>query len=263
MAAMRHNSTGAATSGKVSGSEQIFNLTTASISASVVVALLHADETADTPFLSAGPVYAKADLYVLPLGADRKPLVKWGRAATNDPDSPMFRNPRYANAGIGIACKPSGLLVVDLDVKHPEPDGTTGVDRWNRLSMERDPQNAPYYDGTTLVRTPSGGLHLWFRDDHGTPGRDAFLPGVDVKAAQGTYGGFVVAPPTLGANGRRYEALGLKEPRPVPAWLRDKLVEPDDKPQRAAGNTTPPAARMVSAQTREAMAAALRERGRS
>jgi Bifunctional DNA primase/polymerase, N-terminal len=68
---------------------------------------------------------------------------------------------------IGIACGPSGLVVLDLDVpRHGKaaPDGASGqpagTDTFLRLCSEHG-QPVP---ATFTVRTPSRGYHLYFTD---------------------------------------------------------------------------------------------------
>ena len=82
----------------------------------------------------------------------KDPAVKWGTAATNDPEQVRrwwTENPRY---NIGIACGPSGLVVIDLDVG----EGKDGVQRWEELTDEHG--TPPTY----TVGTPSGGRHHYF-----------------------------------------------------------------------------------------------------
>lgn len=98
----------------------------------------------------------------------------------------------------------------------------------------------PLYDETTHIRTRSGGIHLWFRDEEGIQGADNVLPGIDVKAAQGLYGGFLVAPPTPG-----YKTIGFKPPMPVPKWwhaflqARRNLAAQESAVRQAACESTP------------------------
>ena len=197
---------------------------------SIPDALLAVDSLASTapPFLTGARLLTAAGLAVFPLSPGRKPLVKCGTAATTDPVVLANWAARWPAASIGIACKPSMLLVVDLDVKHPPVNGRKS---WAALTAASgDPEAAPahLYDRTTLIKTRSGGDHLWFRDEPGTRhGRDDLLPGIDVKASQGDCGGFVVAPPTPG-----YEVLGLRPPMPVPGWLA-RILAHDDKPAKA------------------------------
>jgi Bifunctional DNA primase/polymerase, N-terminal len=79
----------------------------------------------------------------------------------------------------------SGVLVLDVD----GPEG--------RAELEKHG-----HPPTPMVSTPSGGLHLYFRhpDFEVKPGLRV-APGPDVDAV----GGYVVAPPTVGANGQPYE----------------------------------------------------------
>ncbi|MDI1466450.1 bifunctional DNA primase/polymerase, partial [Catellatospora sp. KI3] len=96
---------------------------------------------------------------------------------------------------IGLACGPSGLAVVDLDVLKPgrelhDPwaDYTHGADVLDTLMDQAGAVMAR----TRTVTTPSGGLHLYYRHPSGpqlrnTAGR--LGPLVDSRA----HGGYVVA----------------------------------------------------------------------
>jgi len=248
---MYGNDDGAAASGKGSGSEKINDQAMTSITLSIPEALLAiaTQFAAPTPFLTAGPVYAAAGLFIFPLGPEKEPLIRWGEGATNDPHSPLFR--RFATAGVGIACKPSGLLVVDLDIKHPPVDGCRSWAELTRASGDPDVERA-CFDRTALVSTTSGGLHLWFANPEGIPGRDNLLPGIDVKAAQGNCGGFAVAPPTPG-----YSVLAVKPPLVVPGWLALILTHKarPKREERSRGSAQP-----VDSGGRERLAAALKAR---
>lgn len=196
-------------------------------------ALLSVDSLHGTTFGPAARLYAAAGLHVFPVDPESKaPMdrLRWGTEATRDPARIAAWAARWPTAGTAIACKPSGLLVVDLDVKND----IDGPESWFAASFAEDPRNAPYTDRTTVVRTRSGGQHLWFADSSAIPGRNAAWPGVDVKAAGGEHGGYVVAPPTPG-----YEALVLHPPMQVPGWLRDVLLRRTEPPPPAE---RPPAA---------------------
>jgi len=112
--------------------------------------------------------------------------------------------------GVGIVTGPlSGILVLDVD-------GSRGEAKLQELG----------HPPTPMVRTAGNGLHLYFKH----PGEDVrtgirVAPELDVKAA----GGYVVAPPSLGANGRRYEWLVSPEeaePADPPEWLMRLLERP-------------------------------------
>lgn len=149
--------------------------------------------------------------------------------------------------GVGVATGPAGLVVVDAD-RHgcPVPsvdrvlpgralapgqvdgvrDGVDGL----RLLAALCGQGDPTTGATTLtVRSPSGGLHLWFRGpartrwrssvggDHAGP---ALGWQVDVRAQ----GGYIVAPGTWTAAGV-YEVVGpVREILLLPAWLAGELA---------------------------------------
>ncbi|MFH8731607.1 bifunctional DNA primase/polymerase [Streptomyces sp. NPDC017964] len=120
---------------------------------------------------------------------------------------------------IGIATGPSGLLVVDLDVrKSEEQEGTPdGVESLLAL-CERAGQALP---PTYQVRTPSGGQHLYFTQHdgmrlHSTAGRLGHH--IDTRG----WGGYVVAPGSTTPNGA-YTVTDESPVAPLPAWLADQL----------------------------------------
>mgnify|MGYP001330018465 CR=1 FL=1 len=94
---------------------------------------------------------------------------------------------RAPRANVGIACAPSGLLVIDVD---PRNGGDETI-----AALMRRLGDLPE---TWRALTPGGGVHYYFRHD----GKDyphALGRGVDVK-----YRGYVVAPPSIHPNGHRY-----------------------------------------------------------
>ncbi|MFH8737845.1 bifunctional DNA primase/polymerase [Streptomyces sp. NPDC017964] len=140
--------------------------------------------------------------------------------ATTDPD--LVTSAWTAQAyNIGIATGPSGLLVVDLDVRKPEeqegtPDGVESL-----LALcERAGQTLP---PTYQVRTPSGGQHLYFTQPagirlHSTAGRLGHH--IDTRG----WGGYVVAPGSTTPHGA-YTVTDESPVSPLPGWLADQLSE--------------------------------------
>jgi putative DNA primase/helicase len=113
----------------------------------------------------------------------------------------------WAWSGVGIVTGPvSGVLVLDVD----GPEGEAELRKHG-------------HPPTPMVRTASGGLHLYFkhpRDEVKT--RIRVAPGLDVKAS----GGYVVAPPTIGENGNPYEWIVSPEEAELadpPEWLMAAL----------------------------------------
>ncbi|WP_335936569.1 bifunctional DNA primase/polymerase [Streptomyces sp. PTD5-9] len=179
-------------------------------------------------------------------------------AATTDPrriEKWWTDSPR---SGVGVACGPADLVVIDIDAHSaPVPDRSrllpgipihesvdlaglaSGFDTMALLAAYRG-QGAPAEDESTLrVRTPSGGLHIWYRNpDPGTRYRSsagsspkvALAWQVDVRAE----GGYIVAPTTRTSQGF-YEPLGAaRTPAPLPSWLAAELAR--------TGHVVPPAA---------------------
>ena len=106
-------------------------------------------------------------------------------------------------SGVGIVTgRVSGVLVLDVD----GPEGEAALQRHG-------------HPPPPMVRTASGGLHLYFRHpDYDVRTGIRVAPGLDVKAS----GGYVVAPPSVGANGRSYEWIVSTEDAELadpPEWL--------------------------------------------
>lgn len=141
-------------------------------------------------------------------------IAGWQERATTDPDrlARFFTDHPHHNAG--IACGPSGLLVIDCDVpKGLDPDDRDGADVLADLADRRG--GLP---PTWTVTTPSGGRHLYFQAPAGGPvlGNTSGTLGrmLDTRGV----GGQVLAPGSrLPAGG--YELLDDTDPAPLPGWL--------------------------------------------
>ncbi len=120
-------------------------------------------------------------------------------------------------SGVGIVTgRVSGVLVLDVD----GPEGEAELRKHG-------------HPVTPMVRSAGGGLHLYFKhpEQHVRTGIRV-APGLDVKAA----GGYVVAPPSVGANGEPYEWIVSPEEAELaeaPAWLIDLLER--ERPKGPAG----------------------------
>lgn len=135
---------------------------------------------------------------------------------------------------IGIACGPSGLIVIDLDLPRDADDeeaadGTlfplSGADILSGLARQHGER---YPGGTYIVDTPSGGCHLYFSatgEERARNSAGAVGPHIDVRAD----GGYVVGAGSR-VGGRAYAARGQPTVAPLPSWLaqlvRDSYVPP-------------------------------------
>ncbi|MBM9624487.1 bifunctional DNA primase/polymerase [Streptomyces zhihengii] len=150
-------------------------------------------------------------------------------------------------AGIGVSCGPAHLIVLDVDAHAaqvpararllpgiPIPDRVnldglaSGFDTLALLAAYRREQN-PAEDATTLrVRTPSGGMHVWYtnprpeiryRSSTGSSLKAALAWQVDIRA----HGGYIVAPTTRTSAGSYLPLGAVRRPASLPAWLAADL----------------------------------------
>ena len=184
----------------------------------------------------------------------------WGQQATNDIGQiTHFWTQVDPYANIGIACKPSGLLVVDLD-KAKEPWNLRGTEygylhdgygqfvhgeavydemAWKAGALSEDDP------GTYAVRTGSGGLHLYFRWPSFWPQTSQASPVkgvVDVRGNGGEWGGYVLAEGSVTDSGK-YEPVDQpsKPPTLAPQWIRELVVARPkiQTPRRVSGIQQP------------------------
>jgi hypothetical protein len=162
-------------------------------------------------------------------------------AATIDPDRITTWWRKIPDAMVGVAAGPSGLLILDVDRHGGElppadqilpglalPDGVdrhTIHDGLDVLALLCEIRQAPLLDvfpRTMTVRTPSGGMHYWYRVPEGTAWRNNSKKlgwQLDVKAGWG-YG---IAPGSVAAKGS-YQRIGdCLTIADLPAWLAADL----------------------------------------
>src|SRR6266536_6029828 len=189
--------------------------------------------------------HARRGWRVFPLRpGDKRPAVRdWETRATTDP-ARIERAWRADRFNIGIACGPSGLVVVDLDQPKPGqvpppayrlPGVRHGGDV---LAVLCEANDQPLPVDTYTVRTASGGTHLYYATPaavtlRNTAGRLGWL--IDTRAT----GGYVVAAGSTVAS-HQYTALVDVDPVPLPGWLADRLADrdPGPAPNLAAGSPT-------------------------
>ncbi|MGD9881231.1 MAG: bifunctional DNA primase/polymerase [Reyranella sp.] len=110
-----------------------------------------------------------------------------------------------ADYNIGVVPERAGWAVVDLD-------GKEGWDAWTRLVREH--RGVPE---TYAVRTPRGGLHLYY---------EGSLPSTVKKLGDGVdtrgRGGYVLVPPSV-VDGKPYRTEIDIDPAPLPPWIDAKL----------------------------------------
>jgi hypothetical protein len=137
---------------------------------------------------------------------------------------------RWPHANVAIRTG-DGLVVIDLDPRHHSD-----------VSQELLEANGCAFPQTVEDLTGAGGRHLWYQhaggavpNSVGSEGQ-GLAPGIDVRGA----GGYVIAPPSLHASGRRYEWEVSSHPDDLPLallppWVVTRLAE-----RQASPNGHPP-----------------------
>ena len=180
--------------------------------------------------------YLSIGACLLPVnGRTKLPLVSWGTEASADPDvwRGWLEQFSYLGDHLGFAMvtgAPSGIVVLDLDVKHGAVDAL--VEAAAKAAGSPPPE-------TLAVQSGGGGRHLFFRYDPQHPLKNhtaLIVPGIDVRGD----GGYIILPPTLHASGTTYEFVNTAEMAPSD-WLVG-LVNTTRRAPSSASRTVPAAA---------------------
>ncbi|HEV2639342.1 MAG TPA: bifunctional DNA primase/polymerase [Actinocrinis sp.] len=216
--------------------------------------LIPEPEPPDRDPAAAAVALAARGFAVFPLRPNAKtPAVPkdWEHAASTDPQrlAALFHDRR---ANLAVACGPSRLLVVDLDVAdHAHGAGTGPAAAKDDDSPARPGQSTPRpahgadvlrslaagreIPRTLTVATPTGGRHLYFRMPSGVTLRNTagrLGPLIDTRAG----GGYVVAPGST-INGLPYRIVDDAPVAELPGWIVDRLATPTIDPD--AGQSAP------------------------
>ncbi len=170
--------------------------------------------------------YAARGWPVFPCDAEKRPLTAHGfKDAAAGADAVRRLWGGRPDCNVAISAEAAGLVVIDVDVKA----GAPGLRSWQALVGELGAS----LEETATAKTPSGGLHFYYRaGDHAVGSSVGKLaPGVDVRAR----GGYVVAPPSTDIAGVAYEWLLGRGPECVaslPSALAERLVNQNGAGER-------------------------------
>jgi len=133
----------------------------------------------------------KYNFSVIPMRLDKKPFIEWEKYQKVLPteNEIQFWWRKWPKANIGIVTgKASNLAVIDVDTE----EGKEEISKYISDSYE-----------SPVCRTPAGGQHFYFRYPENVNLRNncRAVPGCDLRAE----GGYVLAPPSKGENGKRYQ----------------------------------------------------------
>ena len=159
--------------------------------------------------------YKEAGFKLFPCNLDKSPKVNSWRSTTahlmlNEADDIMNRS-GYIGAWL-----PENYVIIDIDVKG-EKHKTDGMQPFIKLCNELNISDN-LINETLVVKTGSGGFHLYFKLPEGADYRElsqkSITEGLDIR----THLGYVIA---AGTNG--YTVLTDKEPLELPLPLLDKM----------------------------------------
>ena len=158
--------------------------------------------------LEAALSYLQHGWSIIPVGHDKRPLIKWQTFQKVKPSEQQVRSwyEQWPDAGVAIITgRISGLIVLDIDPRH---GGDKTLLHWldNGLKLPECP----------AVKTGGGGTHFYLKH----PGSDvptvpSVAPGIDLKAE----GAYVIAPPSLHPSGQRYLFFPGQSPEEIPLPL--------------------------------------------
>ncbi|MBD5634977.1 MAG: bifunctional DNA primase/polymerase, partial [Candidatus Eremiobacteraeota bacterium] len=157
-----------------------------------------------TDLMDAAIAYARRGWHVFPcVPRGKVPLIEGGggfRGATVDESIIRHWWATQPDANIGIATGASGLVVLDVDAKN---DGNTTFDAL-RLEVGLE------FFETATAGSPSGGQHVYYSagGKRVPVGVNVLGPSLDIRAE----GGYIVAPPSVGANGSAYKWFDFLSP---------------------------------------------------
>ena len=153
--------------------------------------------------------YAKEGLRVFPLAPNSKGkqvLHSWIEEATTNPDTIEYwwgANPQY-NIGIVTGEK---LFVIDVDIKNQH----NGIESLKQYGKE--------LPTTKMVKSPSGGFHLYYYDDQQeVKTRTGLYDGIDIRGK----GGYIVAPPSM-IDGNKYQFVNKESVAKINDAVRNFL----------------------------------------
>lgn len=158
-------------------------------------------------------------LAVFPVVAGGKTpaIADWPNRCVSDVET--IRRTWRPGWNVGVGCKASGLLVVDLDRHHDDADG---IATWQALTGGTWPE-------TVAVRTPRGvHLYFWAPSDRALGNTSGRLgPGIDTRGPGDgrTDGGYVVGPGSV-VDGRAYVVVADLPIAPLPGWIAGLLDKP-------------------------------------
>lgn len=155
--------------------------------------------------------------------------IKWSEVATTHVPTIVNWWNSEPEFNVGIACAPSGLLVVDCDLKLGD-----GLEEWSAICSKFHGENSWKMWETYTVSTGGGGAHFYYRwPTWQKASQSGISASVDIRSNGGEKGGYVLAQGSVTAKGS-YEVDNDSPILWAPAWLVELCRErPRPKPPRS------------------------------
>ncbi|MEU6460165.1 bifunctional DNA primase/polymerase [Streptomyces sp. NPDC047065] len=167
---------------------------------------------------AAGAMDRGLALFPIPAGG-RVPAPGWQRRATSDSGALVGLLADGANVGVG--CRASRVVALDLDVHEADGSARNGIET---LRTQLDIQGLADWPETFTVMTPHRGLHLYFRVPADctigsvSGGQSPLGPGIDVRGPGRRGGGYLVGPGSV-VGGLPYLIVRDVPVAPLPDWI--------------------------------------------
>ncbi len=158
--------------------------------------------------------YLDLGLIPIPLKINKKPRVHWKQ--WNPTTMNQLKNYLRPSVNWGVKTGAS-LSVIDFDT-------TQGFIDFIVMNIDKLPKDTP------IIRTGRG-YHIWFKPKETI--RNQYFEGIDIKGE----GGYIVAPPSIHANGNPYRFIKPLN-NTIPELELDGLDFSRQKPGREKGNVT-------------------------
>ncbi|OKJ46754.1 bifunctional DNA primase/polymerase [Streptomyces sp. CB02115] len=149
----------------------------------------------------------------------RIPAPGWHDEATTDPAALVQLLADGANIGVG--CRASRVVALDLDVHEADGPALNGIET---LRTQLDIRGLADWPETFTVMTPHQGLHLYFRVPTTctigsvSGGRSPLGPGIDIRGPGRRRGGYLVGPGSV-VGGLPYLIARDVPVAPLPDWI--------------------------------------------
>ncbi|CAI3541415.1 phage/plasmid primase, P4 family [Clostridium neonatale] len=176
---------------------------------------------------------------IVPLFDYKKvPVIKWNDKdnwiTTKEYDFKQYSNKNIT--GFSLVCgKPSGIMVIDIDLNHGE---TNGQESFNKLIEDLSEEDKEQILNTYTINTPNGGKHLYFQYEKGLKSKANYVTSVDIR----TDGGLIVLQGSqvkIDNEIREYKVLNDTNINKMPKSLFDKfmkIIAPKTKNDKKSSN---------------------------